>query len=72
MGKTSIFSILQKFLIFLDDGGVTSSNKITNGIIIEFLSSYSGNSTRSIANVISTYPYYQPIFPGISLRVMFA
>lgn len=58
MGKTSIFSILQKFLIFLDDGGVTSSNKITNGIIIEFLSSYSGNSTRFIANVISTLRNY--------------
>ena len=50
--------ILQKFLVFLDDGGVISSNKITNGIIIEFLSSYSGNSTRSIANVISTLRNY--------------
>ncbi len=58
MGKISIFSILQKFLVFLDDGGVTSSNKITNGMIIEFLSSYSGNSTRYIANVISTLRNY--------------
>ena len=58
MGKTSIFSILQKFLVFLDDGGVTSSNKITNGMIIKFLSSYRGNSTRYIANVISTLRNY--------------
>ena len=58
MGKTSIFSILQKFLVFLDDEGVTSSNKITNGMIIKYLSSYSGNSTRYIANVISTLRNY--------------
>ncbi|MCK5462790.1 MAG: tyrosine-type recombinase/integrase, partial [Bacteroidales bacterium] len=50
--------ILQKFLVFLDDEGVTSSNKITNGMIIKYLSSYSGNSTRYIANVISTLRNY--------------
>ena len=58
MGKASIFNILQKFLVFLDDGGVTSSNEITSVMIIKFLSSYSGNSIRYIANVISTLRNY--------------
>lgn len=58
LGKVSIFSILQKFFVFLDDAGVTSSNKITNGLIIKFLTSYSGNSTRYIASIISTLRNY--------------
>jgi hypothetical protein len=58
MGKASIFSILQKFLVFMDDAGVTSSNEITNNLIIKFLSSYSGNSTRYIATIVSILRNY--------------
>jgi len=58
MGKTSIFSIIQKFLIFLDDAEVTSSNEITSELILKFLSSYSGNSTRYIATIVSNLRNY--------------
>lgn len=58
MGKTSLFSILRKFLIFLDDACVTSSDRITSRLVIKFLSSYSGNSTRYIATIISVLRNY--------------
>lgn len=58
MGKKSIFCPLQKFLIFLDDAGVTSSNEITSGLITKFLSSYSGNTTRYIAKIVSILRNY--------------
>jgi integrase/recombinase XerD len=58
MGKTSVFSILRKFLIFLHDSGVASSDEITSRLITKFLSSYSGNSTRYIATIISVLRNY--------------
>jgi len=58
MGKASIFSMLHKFLIFLDDSGVISSSEMTSPLIIKFLSSYSGNSTRYIATIISSLRNY--------------
>ncbi|MEI6421996.1 MAG: tyrosine-type recombinase/integrase [Lentisphaerota bacterium] len=58
MGKTSIFSILRKFLIFLNDSGLASSNEMTSPLIIKFLSSYIGNSTRYIATIISNLRNY--------------
>jgi integrase/recombinase XerD len=58
MGKTSTFCLLHKFLIFLDNAGVTFSNEITSGLIIKFLSSYSGNTTRYIARIVSDLRNY--------------
>lgn len=58
MGKTSVFSILRKFLIFLHDSSVASSDEITSRLVIKFLSSYSGNSTRYIATIISVLRNY--------------
>lgn len=51
--------MLQKFLTFLDDLKLnSSSNGITSRQLIKFLSSYSANSTRTIANVISILRNY--------------
>ena len=58
MGKKSIFCLLQKFLIFLNDAGVASSYEITSGLIIKFLSSYSGSTTRYIARIVSDLRNY--------------
>ena len=58
VGKTVVSSILQKFLTFLDDLKVGSSNGITGRHLIKFLSSYSKNSTRYIANIISILRSY--------------
>ena len=58
LGMTSLFSILRKFLIFLYDSGVTSSNGITSRLVIKFLSSYSANGTRYIATIISNLRNY--------------
>jgi len=58
MGKTSIFSILQKFVIFLNDSGVDSSNEINSVLAIKFLSFYSGYRTRYIATIISNLRNY--------------
>jgi site-specific recombinase XerD len=58
MGKKSKFHIVQKFLIFLDDAGATSSNEITSSLIIKFISSYSGSTTKYIATVISILRNY--------------
>jgi integrase/recombinase XerD len=58
MGKKSMLYILQKFLIFLDCVRVTSSNEITSSLIIKFISSYSGSTTRYIATIISVLRNY--------------
>ena len=58
MGKTSIFSILKKFIIFMDDSGVASADKMTAEHIIQFLTSYSANSTRYIATIVSILRNY--------------
>ena len=56
--NTSMLYTLQKFLPFLDDLKVDSSNGITGRHLIKFLSSYSRNSTSTIANVISVLRNY--------------
>jgi len=56
--NTSMLYRLQKFLIFLDDLKIDSSNEITSAHLIKFLSSYSANSTNTIANVISILRNY--------------
>lgn len=58
MGKKSIFSILQKFIIFMDDSGIASADEMTAELIIKFLSSYSANSTRYIATIVSVLRNY--------------
>jgi hypothetical protein len=58
MGKKSILSILQKFIIFMDDSGVVTADEITAELIIKFLSSYSANSTRYIATIVSVLRNY--------------
>jgi len=58
MGKKSIFSILQKFIIFMDDSGVVTADEMTAKLIIKFLSSYSANSTRYIATIVSVLRNY--------------
>jgi len=58
MRNTVVSSILQKFLTFLDDLKVGSSNGITGRHMIKFLSSYSANSTRYIATIISILRSY--------------
>lgn len=57
-GKSSLLHILHKFLVFLNDSEVTSSHGITPRLITKFLSSYSGNSTRYIATIISVLRNY--------------
>ncbi len=56
--NTSVLYMLQKFLTFLDDLKVDSSNVITGRHLIKFLSSYSRNSTSTIANVIKILRNY--------------
>lgn len=56
--NTSIFYTLQKFLTFLDDLELDSSNKISSPHLIKFLSSYSKNNTLTIANVIKILRNY--------------
>ena len=58
MGKKSIFSILQKFIIFMNDSGIASADEMTSEQIIKFLSSYSANSTRYIATIVSVLRNY--------------
>jgi len=58
MGKKSIFSILQKFIIFMNDSGIASADEMTSELIIKFLSSYSANSTRYIATIVSILRNY--------------
>lgn len=56
--NTSIFYTLQKFLTFLNDLELDSSNKISSPHLIKFLSSYSRNNTSTIANVIKILRNY--------------
>ncbi|MBC8421480.1 MAG: tyrosine-type recombinase/integrase [Actinobacteria bacterium] len=56
--NTSILYGLQKFLTFLDDLKVDSSNEITGRHLIKFLSSYSRNSTTTIATTVSILRNY--------------
>jgi len=56
--NTSIFYTLQKFLIFLDDQTVDSSNGITGPHLIKFISSYSKNNTSTIATIVSILRNY--------------
>lgn len=56
--NTSMLYRLQKFLIFLDDLKIDSSNEITGAHLIKFLSSYSRNNTSTIANVIKILRNY--------------
>jgi len=56
--NTSIFYTLQKFLIFLDDQTVDSSNGITSRHLIKFISSYSKNNTSTIAAIVSILRNY--------------
>ena len=56
--NTSVLYGLQKFLTFLDDLKVDSSNEITGRHLIKFLSSYSRNSTSTIATTVSILRNY--------------
>jgi len=56
--NTSITYTLQRLLIFLDDLKLESSGEITGPHLIKFISSYSKNSTSTIAAVISILRNY--------------
>ena len=58
MRNTAVLGMLQKFLTFLDDSKVGSSNQITGRHLTKFLSSYSRNSTRYIATIASILRIY--------------
>ena len=58
MGKKSLFNILHKFILFMNDSGLTSAYEMTSALIIKFLSSYSANSTRYIAKIVSILRNY--------------
>jgi site-specific recombinase XerD len=58
MGKTSLFSIIRKLLLFLNDAGVSRSSELTIERIHKFITSYSGCSTRYLATIISVLRNY--------------
>lgn len=55
---TSIIYTLQKFLIFLDDQKLGSSDEIAGPHLVKFISSYSKNSTHTIATIVSILRNY--------------
>jgi site-specific recombinase XerC len=57
-GKKSHLSILQKFLVFIEDANISGSNEIASGDILKFITSYSGCSTRYIATIVSVLKSY--------------
>jgi len=56
--KKALFSILQKFIIFMNDSGVVNTHAMKPELIIKFLSTYSGCSTRYIAKIVSVLRNY--------------
>ena len=58
LGSKSIFSVLQKFIVFMNDSKVSNTSAITENLIIKFLCSYSACSTRYIATIVSTLRNY--------------
>lgn len=56
--NTVVLYMLQKFLTFLDDLEVGCPNQITGRHLIKFLSSYSRNSTKTIATTVSILRSY--------------
>lgn len=58
LGQKSLFNTIQKFILFNNDSGIVTTDEITSELIIKFISSYSSNSTRYIATVVSALRNY--------------
>jgi site-specific recombinase XerC len=58
MGKSTLFNILERFLLFLDGRGIATSEQIHAADLTQFVSYYSGCRSRYIATILSTLRNY--------------